>query len=97
MNESVRKLNKKWVYKDSQFYNRLVKSLLQNNNIEIYSSHNEGESVVAKRFIRALRNRMPLDVKSSTNIDFGIKNNDVHPKFKVGDHVTISKYEKHFF
>ena len=40
---------------------------------------------------------MPLGVKSSTNIDFGIKNNDVHPKFKVGDHVTISKYEKHFF
>ena len=35
-----------------------MKSFLQNNNIEIYSVHNEGESVVAERFIRTLRNKI---------------------------------------
>ena len=35
----------------------------------------------------------PVDVKSSTYIDFGIENNYKNPKFKVGDHVRISKYK----
>ena len=38
----------------------------------------------------------PIDVKSSTYIDFGIGNNDKDPKFKVGYHVRITKYKKHF-
>ena len=35
----------------------------------------------------------PIDVMSSTYIDFGIENNDKDPKFKVGDYVRISKYK----
>ena len=35
----------------------------------------------------------PVDVKSSTYIDSGIENNYKNPKFKVGDHVRISKYK----
>ena len=35
----------------------------------------------------------PADVKSSTYIDFNKKNNNEDPKFKVGDHVRISKYK----
>ena len=31
----------------------------------------------------------PTDVKSSTYIDFCIRNNDENPKLKVDDHVTI--------
>ena len=35
-----------------------MKSFLQNNNnIEMYSTHNEGKSVIAKRFIRTLENK----------------------------------------
>ena len=45
------------VDKGSEFYNRSVKSFLHNNNIEMYSTHNEGKSVVAERFIRTLKNR----------------------------------------
>ena len=44
--------NKTWVNKSKEFYNRSMKSWLQDNDIEIYSTHNEGTSVVAKRFIR---------------------------------------------
>ena len=35
-----------------------MKSWLQDNNIEMYSMHNEGKSVVAERFIRTLENNI---------------------------------------
>ena len=35
-----------------------MKSWLQDNNIEMYSIHNEGKSVVAERFIRTLENNI---------------------------------------
>ena len=35
-----------------------MKSWLQDNDIVIYSTHNEGKSVVAERFIRTLRNKI---------------------------------------
>ena len=31
-----------------------------------------------------------------TYIDFGVENNDKDPKFKVGNHVTLLKYENIF-
>ena len=48
--------NKMCLDKDSEFYNRSFKSFSQNNNIETHSTHNEGKSVTAKRFIRTLKN-----------------------------------------
>ena len=53
-NESKRKPNKIWVDKSSEIYNRPMKSWLQDNNIEMYSTHNEVKSVVAERFMRTL-------------------------------------------
>ena len=38
----------------------------------------------------------PIDVKDNTYITFGKEVNDKGPKFKVGDHVRISKYKKFF-
>ena len=35
----------------------------------------------------------PVDVNSSTYIDFNVENNDEDPKFEVGDHVRVSKYK----
>ena len=35
-----------------------MKSWLQDNDIEIYTTNNEGKSVVAKRFIRPLKNKI---------------------------------------
>ena len=42
------------VEKDSEFYNAPFKKWLQDNDIFMYSTHNEGKSVVAERFIRTL-------------------------------------------
>ena len=38
----------------------------------------------------------PVDVKDKTYIDFKKEVNDKDPKFKVGDHVRISKYKNIF-
>ena len=46
LNSSIRKPNKIWVDQGSEFYNNIF------NNISMYSTHNEGKSVVAERFIR---------------------------------------------
>ena len=35
-----------------------MKCWLEKNNIDMYSSHNEGESVVDERFIRALKTKI---------------------------------------
>ena len=35
----------------------------------------------------------PIDVKDNTYIDFSKEVNDNDPKFKVGDHVRMSKYK----
>ena len=51
-NESGCKPNKIWVDKGSKFYNRSIKSWLQDIDIEIYSTHNWGKTDVDKRFIR---------------------------------------------
>ena len=100
------------------------------NDIEMYSTHNEGKSVVAERFIRTIKKKIykdvtsisknvyidklddivneynntkhrttkmkPIDVKDNTYIDFGKEVNDNDPKFKVGDHMRISKYKNIF-
>ena len=44
-----RKPNKIWVDKESEFYNNSFKKWLKDNNIEMYSVHNEGKLVVAER------------------------------------------------
>ena len=38
----------------------------------------------------------PVNVKSSTYIDFNKENNKESPKFKIGDNVKISKYKDIF-
>ena len=58
LNKSSRKPNKVWVDKGSEFYNRSMKSSLEKNDIEMYSTHNEGKSVVAERFIRTIKNKI---------------------------------------
>ena len=58
LKESDRKPNKIWVDKDSEFYNRSMKSWLEANATEMYSMHNEGKSVIAERFITTLKNKI---------------------------------------
>ena len=52
------KANKIRVEKGSEFYSRSIKSWLQGNYTEMYSTHNKETSIAAERFIRILRNKI---------------------------------------
>ena len=55
--QSNRKPNKIWVDQGGEFYN-VFEKWLSDNNIIMYSTYNEGKSVVAERFIRTLKNKL---------------------------------------
>ena len=46
LGDSNRKPNKIWVEKGSEFYDNSFKKWLKDNDIEMYSIHNKGKSVV---------------------------------------------------
>ena len=75
-------------------YNNSVKKWLRDNDIEIYSTHSEGKSVVAWTLKTKIYKYM--HAKDNTYIDFIKDVNDKNPKFKVRDHVRISKYKNIF-
>ena len=51
MLHSGRKPNKIWIDKGSEFYNRSFKKWLKDNDIEMYSIHNDVKSVVTERLL----------------------------------------------
>ena len=38
----------------------------------------------------------PIDITSDSYAEYNEDSNEKGPKFKIGDHVRISKYENHF-
>ena len=73
LDSSKRKPNKIWIDQDSEFYNNLFKDFLKENNIKIYSTYNEGKSVVAERFIKTLKNKIFKHMTAvSKNVYFDI-------------------------
>ena len=57
-NSNQIKPNKIWLDKGSEFYNAYFKKWLRDNDIVMYSTYNEGKSVVAERFIRRLKSKI---------------------------------------
>ena len=58
LKESNRKPKKIWLEKGSEFYKSCFKKWLKDDDIEMYSIHNEGKSIVAERFIRTLKTKI---------------------------------------
>ena len=91
LDDSNRKPNKIWVDPGSEFYNNKFKSFLKENDIEMYSTFNEGKSVVAEIFIKTLKNKIYKHVTAiGKNVYFNdlddiIKkyNNTVHSLIKM--------------
>ena len=52
LDSSKRKPNKTWIDQGSESYNSSFKKWLKDSGIEMYSTYNEGKSVVAERFIK---------------------------------------------
>ena len=55
VNESNCKPKKLWVDQGRELYNKLMPEWLDNNDILMYSTHDEGESVISERFIKVLK------------------------------------------
>ena len=89
LKKSNRKPNKIWVDKGSEFYNRSMKSCLEKNDIEMYSTHYEGKSVVAERFIRTIKNKIYKHVTSISKNVYIDKLDDIANEYNNAKHRTI--------
>ena len=90
LKESARKPNKTWVDKGSEFYNSHFKKWLKDNSIEMYSTHNEGKSVVAERFIRTIKKTIYKYMTSISKYVFIDKLDDIVHKYNNKKHRRIT-------
>ena len=89
LNKSKRKPNKICVDKGSEFYNASFKKWLQDNDIIMYSTKNEGKSVVAKRFIRTLKSKIYKYMTSISKNVYIDKSNAIVNKYNNTYHTTV--------
>ena len=66
-----------------------MKSWLEKNDIEMYSTHNEGKSVIAERFIRTLKNKIYKYMTSISKNVYIDKLDDIVNKYNNAYHSTI--------
>ena len=83
------KPNKIWVDKGSGFYNAYFKKWLRDNDIVMYSTHNEGKSVVAERFIRTLKSEIYKYMTSVSENVYIDKLDDIVDEYNNTYHTTI--------
>ena len=84
-----RKPNKIWVDQGGEFYNNVFKKWLPDNDIIMYSTYNEGKSVVAKRFIRTLKNKLYKHMAATgKNVYYDVLD-DVVNEYNNTKHSTI--------
>ena len=92
--QSNRKPNKIWVDQGGEFYNNVFKKWLSDNDIIMYSTFNEGKSVVAERFIRTLKNKLCKHITATVkNVYYDILD-DVVNEYNNTKHNTIKMKPK---
>ena len=92
--QSGTKPNKIWVDQGSEFYNHVFKRWLSRNNIIMYSTYNEGKSVVAERFIRTLKNKLYKHMTATgKNVYYDVLD-DIVNKYNNTKHNTIKMNPK---
>ena len=86
------KPNEIWIDKGSEFNNAYFKKRSQDNDIVMYSIHNEGKSVVAKRFIRTLKSKIYKYMTSISKNVYIDKLDDIVDEYNNTYHTTIETY-----
>ena len=89
LKQSNRKPNKIWIDKGSEFYNASFTKWLQDNDIVMYSTNNEGKSVVAERFIRMLKSKIYKYMTSISKNVYIDKLDDIVNEYNNTYHTTI--------
>ena len=89
LKQSNNKRNKIWVDKSSEFYNAYFIKWLRDNDIVMYSAHNEGKSVVAERFIRTSKSKIYKYMTSISKNVYIDKLDDIVDEHNNTYHTTI--------
>ena len=89
LKQSNKKPNKIWVDKGSEFYNAYFKKWLRDNDIVMYSTHNEGKSVAVERFIRTLKSKIYKYMTSISKNVYIDKLDDIVDEHNNTYHTTI--------
>ena len=89
LSNSKRKPNKIWFDQGNEFYNTYFKKFLKDNNIEMYSIHNEGKSVVAEKFIRTLKIKIYKHMTANSENVYFDDLNDIVGEYNNTYHKTI--------
>ena len=89
LSKSDSKPNKIWVDKGSEFYNSSFIKWLKDNDIEMYSTHNKGKSVVAERFIRTLKKKIYNHMTAVSQNVYIDKLDDIVNEYNNAYHRTI--------
>ena len=87
--QSNRKPNKIWVDQGGEFYNNVSEKWLSSNDIIMYSTFNEGKSVVAERFIRTLKNKLFKHMTATGKNAYYHVLDDIVNKYNNTKHNTI--------
>ena len=58
VNKSKAERHKSWVDQGRDFHNNIMQKWPDNNNILMYSTNNEGKSIVAVRFVRTWKDKV---------------------------------------
>ena len=92
--QSETKPHKIWVDQGSEFYKNVFKKCLSDNDIIMYSTYNEGKSVVAERFIRTLKNKLYKHMTATgENVYYDVLD-DVVNEYNNTKHNTIKMKPK---
>ena len=92
--QSETKPNKIWVDQGSEFYNNVFKKWLSDNDINMYSTYNEGKPLVAERFIRTLKNKLYKHMTATgKNVYYDVLD-DIVNKYNNTKHSTIKMKPK---
>ena len=86
--QSSRNPNKIWIDQGGEFYN-VFKKWLSNSDIIMYSTYNEGKSVVAERFIRTLKNKLYKHMTATGKNVYHDVLDDIVNKYNNAKHSTI--------
>ena len=89
LKQSNKKPNKIWVDKGSEFYNAYFEKWLRDNDIVMYSTHNEGKSFIAERFIKTLKSKIYKYMTSISKNVYIDKLDDVVDEYNNTYHTTI--------
>ena len=89
LKQSNRKPNKIWVDKGFEFYNASFKKWLRDKGIVMYSTNNEGKSVVAERFIRTLKSKTYKHMTSISKNVYIDKLDNIVNEYNNTYHTTI--------